>query len=98
MNNNMSSESEYMKIDVLEEGTRGTKHHNTYLAKVIKNNDEVLIGIPIKNSNDRVRVEKVKGRVLFYKSEGEYADQMIREETLEEIRDKTPDWLEDYVS
>lgn len=94
----MSSNPEYKSVSVLEvEKNSGKNYQNEYIVEVIKDTDETLIGDPVKNINDRIRVEKVKGRVLFYKSEGDDTDERVREETLEDIRDKAPGWLDDYI-
>lgn len=85
----MSSDPEYKYIKVLES--------DKYIVKVIKNTDEILIGIPVQDAIDRVRVEKIKGKVLFYQSQDEHSDQKIKEEKLQKIGDKT-EWLDDYFS
>lgn len=94
----MSSDPKYKYIRVLESDKySGEKYKNKYIVEVIKNTDEILIGIPVQDAIDRVRVEKIKGRVLFYRSENEDVDQKIREGTLQKIGNKA-DWLDDYFS
>lgn len=85
----MSSDPEYKYIRVSES--------DKYIVKVIKNTDEILIGIPVQDAIDRIRVEKIKGKVLFYQSQDEHSDQKIKQEKLQKIGDKA-DWLDDYFS
>jgi hypothetical protein len=80
----------FRKIDVYEEG-----NGNTYIVRVLKETDTVLIGSPVRNANKRVRVEKDESTVFFLKdseSIGDISDSRVAK--LQSIRTNVPDWVE----
>lgn len=86
----MTEEKEFLKVDVSEDG-RG----NTYIVRVLTNDDNELIGYPIKNANKRVRVDKDEGTVYFLKgTENSFSIEDLRTAELRSIRTSVPDWVE----
>lgn len=78
-------------VDVSEDG-----HGNTYIVRVISENEDILIGVPLNNQNLRIRVEKDDDLVRFLRSIDELdRTGSLREAKLMSIRDKTPSWVKD---
>lgn len=85
------TDGDFCKVDV-SEGGRG----NTYLVRVLQRDQNKLVGVPIKNANKRIYVDKNEGTVRFLKEYESFVNiDDLRTAELRSIRDSVPDWVEE---
>lgn len=79
------------KVIILE-----NSYLNTYVLKVIHEDDEVLVGEPIRNNNKRLRVDKTAGEAEIL-PDARYAEREGDKYSLEHLDDNVPEWAEEYA-
>lgn len=79
------------KVIILE-----NSYLNTYLLRVIHEDDEILIGEPIKNNNKRLRVDKITEEVEIL-PDARYAGYDGEKYSLEDLNENIPEWAEEYT-
>lgn len=67
---------------------------NTYVLSVIHEDSRFLIGDPIKNSNKRIRVDKMEENVEIL-PDTRYAQKSSEKYDLEKVTDSIPDWAKE---
>lgn len=78
------------KVIILE-----NSYLNTYLLKVIHEDEDVLVGEPIRNNNKRLRVDKVTEEVEIL-PDARYAEREGEKYSLEHLDGSIPEWAEEY--
>jgi hypothetical protein len=85
------ADSDFCKVDVSEGG-----HGNTYVVRVLQRDQNELVGVPIKNSNKRIYVDKNEDTVRFLKGHESFVNiDDLRTAELRSIRNSVPDWVEE---
>lgn len=67
-----------------------------YFIKILKETDSTIIGIPVADEYDRIRVNIPNDEVKLYKSKNN--ESKVTTEELYEINNRVPPWLDDYFS
>jgi hypothetical protein len=88
--------SSFKEIRVITDKNENRTYVGQYFIKIIKSTDDIIIGIPVEDQYDRVRVNIINDQVKLYKSKNDENKVTIKE--LYEINDRAPHWLDDYFS
>lgn len=84
----------FKEIRVVEDKNEKRIYVGQYFIKIIRQTDNTIIGTPVADEYDRVRVNIPKDEVKLYSNN----ENKIVKNKLYEINNHTPPWVNDYFS